>query len=335
VTTHWFSGVDVPLSPELGAALLDDPTLDEAGMPRGLRPRRDLLLGRTFRFAVVGASQRGGRLEIPIELENTGAGHRVPAGFSQEREIWVHLRVTDADGRLVYEVGRVERGDEDLHDKEFVRVNVDDRITDEEGRPLGVFGADVADGRDVPQWSPDARTGATRLRGKGLVNLQNGFLRCVKCIGEIDAFGRCQPGPGQGRFRADRFDDGAYDIDTGECTSNLVGDEALYETYFPVGGLDASRGVTKGPDAIIDSRSAPPGVPIVYTYELPALGRGPFVVEARLLFRAFPPFLVRAFADYEAQQASRGLRPSGPLVTPDMLDRLEVIELHRVRVEIP
>jgi hypothetical protein len=76
-------------------------------------------------------------------------------------------------------------------------------------------------------------------------------------------------------------------------------------------------------------------VPIVYTYELPALGRGPFVVEARLLFRAFPPFLVRAFADYEAQQASRGLRPSGPLVTPDMLDRLEVIELHRVRVEIP
>ena len=28
-------------------------------------------------------------------------------------------------------------------------------------------------------------------------------------------------------------------------------------------------------------------------------------------------------------------RPSGPLVTPAMLDRLEAIELHRVRVEIP
>jgi len=335
VTTHWFSGVDVPLSPELGAALIDDPTLDEAGMPRGLRPRRDLLLGRTFRFEIAGAGRRGGLLEIPVELENTGAGHRVPAGFSQEREFWVHLQVTDADGRLVYEVGRVDRGDEDLHDKEFVRVNVDDRLTDEQGRPLGVFGADVLDGRDVPQWSPDTRTGATRFRGKGLMNLQNGFLRCVKCIGELDAFGRCQPGFGQGRLRADRFDDGVYDIDTGECTSNLVGDAALFEVYFPVGGLDASRGVTKGPDAIIDARSAPPGVPLVYTYELPASGPGPFVVEARLLFRAFPPFLVRAFADYEALQASRGLRPSGPLVTPAMLDRLEVIELHRVRVEIP
>jgi eukaryotic-like serine/threonine-protein kinase len=335
VTTHWFSGVDVPLSPELGAALIDDPTLDEAGMPRGLRPRRDLLLGRTFRFEVVGAGRRGGGLEIPVELENIGAGHRVPAGFSQEREIWVHLRVTDGSGRLVYEVGRVDRGDEDLHDKEFVRINVDDRAVDEQGRPLGVFGADVIDGRDVPQWSPDTRTGATFFRGQGLVNLQNGFLRCVRCIGEIDALGRCQPRPGQGRFRADRYADGAYDIDTGACTSNLVGEEALFEVYFPVGALDASRGVVKGPDAIIDSRSAPPHVPLRYTYELPARGTGPFVVEARLMFRAFPPFLVRAFADYEAQQAARGHRPSGPLVTLDMLDRLEAIELHRVRVEIP
>src|SRR5690606_9533544 len=323
VTTHYFSGVDVPLSPELGDALLDDPGLDEAGLPRGLRPRRDLLLGRTFRFAVVGAGRRAGALEIPIELENVGAGHRVPAGFSQEREFWVHLRVTDADGRLVYEVGRVDRGDEDLHDKEFLRVNVDDRFVDEEGRPLGVFGADVVDGRDVPQWSPSTLSGATRFRGKGLVNLQNGFLRCVRCIGVVDALGRCQPGPGQGRTRADRFDDGVYDLDTGECRSNLVGEEALLEIYFPVGGLDASRGVTKGPDAIIDSRSAPPGVTLRYTYELPAAGAGPFSVEARLMFRAFPPFLVRAFADYEAQQAARGHRPTGPLVTPDMLGRLE------------
>ncbi len=335
VTTHWFTGVDVPLSPELGSALIEDPTLDESGLPRGIGPRRDLLLGRTFRFEVVGPGRRGGRLEIPIELENVGAGHRVPAGFSQEREFWVHLRVTDRDGRLVYEVGRVERGDEDLHDKEFVRVNVDDRFVDEEGRPQGVFGADVIDGRDVPEWSPNPLAGGTRFRGRGLMNLQNGFLRCVRCIGEIDAFGRCQPGPGQGRARADRFADGAYDLDTGECTSNLVGPEALFETYFPVGALDASRGVTKGPDAIIDSRSAPPGVTLRYTYELPASGAGPFVVEARLMFRAFPPFLVRAFADYEAQQASRGLRPSGPLVTHDMLGRLELVELHRVRVEIP
>lgn len=335
VTTHYFSGVDVPLSPDLAGRLLDDPSLDEAGLPRGLRPRRDLLLGRTFRFDVPAPLRRGGQLEIPIEIENVGAGHRVPAGFSQEREFWVHLRVTDADGGLVYEVGRVDRGDEDLHDKRFLQVNVDDRLVDERGAPQGVFGADIVDGPDVPQWSPSTLSGATRFRGRGLLNLQNGFLRCVTCIGRVDAQGRCQPGPGQGRTRADRYADGAYDIDTGACGSNLSGEEALLETYFPVGGLDATRGATKGPDAIIDSRSAPPGVPLRYTYDLPAVGPAPYVVEARLLFRAFPPFLVRAFADYEARQAARGRRPSGPLVTHDMLERLEVVELHSVRVEIP
>ena len=42
------------------------------------------------------------------------AGHRIPGGFSQERELWVHLRVTDDRGRVLYEVGRVDRADDDL-----------------------------------------------------------------------------------------------------------------------------------------------------------------------------------------------------------------------------
>jgi hypothetical protein len=110
---------------------------------------------------------------------------------------------------------------------------------------------------------------------------------------------------------------------------------AFLETYYPVGALDATRGLVKGPDAIIDTRSVPPNRPIRYTYDLSTSGRrGPFTVTARLLFRSFPPFLVRAFADYEREQNARGLRPSGPLVTPDMLRRLEVVELSRVTAEV-
>jgi hypothetical protein len=301
-------------------------------VPRGAKQRRDLLLGKSFRFELGTPARGGGRLEIPIEITNVGAGHKIPAGFSQEREFWVHLRVTDDSGRVLYEVGRIDRTDEDLRDKIFVRVNVDDTLVDAQGRPQGVFGADVVDGPDLPQWEGRANN----FRGRGLINLQNGFLRCVSCIGEIDALGRCQPAPGQGRHRADRYVDGDYDIDTGECRSNLALEEALFETYFPVGALDATRGAVKGPDAIVDTRSAPPGVPLRYTYELDvAAARGPIEIEARLLFRAFPPFLVAAFADYEARQAARGLRPSGPLVTREMLDRLEIVELHRVRRTVP
>jgi hypothetical protein len=307
-----------------------------------------MLLARSFRFVIDGPRRVGRTLEIPVVLENVGAGHRIPAGFSQEREVWVELRVVDARGDVVYEVGRVDGPEDDLHDKRFVRVNVRDvvgqgrvsgrvlaRDEDPEGRPLGVFGADVIDGPDVPDWSPSPRLGGTAFRGRGLVNLQNGFLRCVRCIGVVDGKGRCQPGPGQGRTRADRYEDAPYDPETGECRSNLSGGEELFETYFPIGSLDADRGVAKAPDAIVDTRSAPPGVPVTYTYVLDAGAHpGPYRVEAKLRFRSFPPFLVRAFAAYEAEQAARGGRPSGPQVVTSMLSRIDVVDIGAASAKI-
>jgi hypothetical protein len=294
-----------------------------------------MLIRRSLRLDLGDAKRLGGTLEIPLTIENVRGGHKIPAGFSQEREIWVHLRVEDGGGRVVYEVGRVERNDEDLHDKVFLRVNTDPDAVDFQGRPVGLFGADVRAGPDVPQWSPPPERGGNDFRGKGLINFQNGFLRCVRCIGTVSPTGECEP-LGFESHRAQRFADGDYDIDTGECRSNLVGEAALFETYFPVGALDASRGFVKGPDAIIDTRSLPPGVPKRYTYVLPTGGRqGPFRLVARLMFRGFPPFLVRAFAEYEQKQAVRGRRPSGPLVTFDMLERLERVEVARKTLILP
>lgn len=335
--SHYFTSVDVPLGDAYADALADATALDGSGLPLGLRARRDMLLRHTFRFEMGRAARDGQSLSIPIEIENVGAGHRVPAGFSQEREIWVELTVKDGRGAVVYEVGKLPRPDADLADKIFLRINTGDGgETDRFGRPLGVFGADVVDGPDAPRWSPPPQLGGVSFRGRGLINLQNGFLRCVRCIGFIDAAGACQPGPGQGRTRADRFDDGAYDIDTGECRSNLSGQNALFETYFPVGALDADRGVFKAPDAIIDTRSLPPRIPAVYTYVLDVAGRpGPFSARAVLHFRAFPPYLVRAFAAYEARMAARGARPSGAQVRESMLRRVDVVDLGvaEVRVE--
>ena len=45
------------------------------------------------------------------------------------------------------------------------------------------------------------------------------------------------------------------------------------------GALDASRGAVRGPDAIIDTRSLPPGVPVRYVYQLDAAGHpGPLTI---------------------------------------------------------
>lgn len=327
VTSHWFSSVDLPLADEFPDAWATTTALDDSGVPIGLEARRLQLLRHTFRFAVA-VERSGNTLTVPIEIENVGAGHRVPAGFSQERETWVELTVRDGRGDVVYEVGKLASDDADLRDKVFLRVGIGEDTRDGKGRPLGVFGADVVDGPDHPRWSPNPTFGGTTFRGQGLVNLQNGFLRCVKCIGVVDADGRCEAGAGQGRTRADRFDDGAYDLDTGECRSNLTATNAFLETFFPVGALDADRGVVKAPDAILDQRSAAPGVTLRYVYELDTTGRtGPFRAEARLRFRPFPPFLLRTFADYEARKAAEGKRPSGAQVTTKMLARNHPIDL--------
>ena len=336
VTGHYFSGVDLPLAEAFDGAALDDATLDVNGVPLGARQRRDLLLAGTFRLAIDRPTRAGDQLDLPIVIENIGAGHRVPAGFSQERELWVHLRVTDARGGLVYEVGRVDRADDDLADKRFLRVTTSDLVTDRAGRPIGLFGADVADGPDVPRWSPPPIRGGQDFRGRGLISFQNGFLRCVRCIGIIDGSGACQPAPGQDSRRADRYADGDYDPDSGACGSNLTGLDAFLETYFPIGALDATRGAVRGPDAIIDSRSLPPSVPVRYVYQLDAARHpGPYTIEARLMFRAFPPYLLRAFADYEREQARLGRRPSGPLLDGRALARLELVEVAAARAVLP
>lgn len=333
---HQFAGIDVPLSDAFPAELMDEPTLDVDGVPLGARQRRDLLLARALRLEVGDAARRARRLELPVTITNVGAGHRVPAGFSQEREIWLELTITDARGALVYQVGHVDRADADLADKRFVRVSVDEDALDGRGRPIGLFGADVVDGPDVPRWDPPPERGAADHRGLGLVSFQNGFLRCVICLGRIDSDGACQPLPGQERARADRFADGDYDTDTGECRSNLSGDHALFETYFPVGALDATRGVIKAPDAIISTRSLAPDRPVRFVYDLSLPGaQGALSVRARLLFRAFPPYLLRAFAAYEARAVRAGRRPSGPLLTERVLDRLEVVEIARVELSVP
>jgi hypothetical protein len=331
VRSHYFSGVDVPLGPEFPSALIDEPGVDAAGLPLSARARRDLLLVGSVSLELGAVVRRGERLSIPLTLENRSAGHRIPAGFSQERELWVHLRVTDERGRVVYEVGRVERADEDLADKRFLRVSTDDTRLDALGRPLGLFGADVADGPDVPRWDPPPDLGGALFRGRGLINFQNGFLRCVTCQGRVDERGHCQPLPGQEHTRAARYADGAYDPDTGECGSNLHGQNALFETYFPIGALDASRGLVKAPDAILDTRSLAPETPITYVYELES-PRSEVNVEARLLFRAFPPYLLRAFSEYERARAARGRRPGGPLIDERALERLEIVEIARAQV---
>jgi hypothetical protein len=74
-------------------------------------------------------------LPISVGVTNVGAGHNVPSGFSQEREVWIDLLVTDADGETVYESGYLidhphpETGepapDGSLHDEDLEDIHAE------------------------------------------------------------------------------------------------------------------------------------------------------------------------------------------------------------------
>jgi len=46
--------------------------------------------------------------EVRVVLESTTDGHRVPTGFTSERQLWVEVEVTDRDGAVVFRSGDLD-----------------------------------------------------------------------------------------------------------------------------------------------------------------------------------------------------------------------------------
>jgi hypothetical protein len=115
VVEHYFTGVDVPiLSPnELSARLgsdYPDPYMtgvDTHGVPNGLATRRGDLMKAAARISLSHSdttAQLGQPFTVRLEAVSL-TGHRLPAGFSQERTVYAQIAVTDNNGFLLYQSG--------------------------------------------------------------------------------------------------------------------------------------------------------------------------------------------------------------------------------------
>lgn len=112
MSNHGFAGGSEPMVPfPVGAPRNEDVRSARTAM---LQAAVTLALDETPAQAA-----RGGDFEVRAWLENVGAGHNVPAGFSQEREVWVEL--------VVHDEGRVCAQDGDCRDLVERRRFVDDR----------------------------------------------------------------------------------------------------------------------------------------------------------------------------------------------------------------
>jgi hypothetical protein len=117
VVEHYFTGVDVPLltpselSVRLGSNYPDPyaPGTDAHGVPNGLATRRADLMKAAARISLSKTdttAQVGQKFTVRLESVSL-TGHRLPAGFSQERTVYAQLAVTDNNGFLLYQSGYV------------------------------------------------------------------------------------------------------------------------------------------------------------------------------------------------------------------------------------
>ncbi len=73
----------------------------------------------------------GGESELQVRVSNVGAGHALPTGSAELRQMWLAVTVTDAAGRVVFESGMAD----DYGDPGPGSVTYGVRWLDAEGRP--------------------------------------------------------------------------------------------------------------------------------------------------------------------------------------------------------
>ncbi|MFQ5461941.1 MAG: multiheme c-type cytochrome [Phycisphaerae bacterium] len=170
---HAFTAVSIPFLDDPQFPQVDTDEKDQWGFPRGQAQRRRQMLRAACTLTLDGTptdlTRDAAVIPIRTVVTNVGAGHRVPSGFSQERQVWIELTVRDDVG-LIYESGylrdkaHAETGelepdgllhDEDLDDRHFT-VNLE-----------------TLDSRYEPGPDHDQRP----AKNLGIKNFQNAFVR--------------------------------------------------------------------------------------------------------------------------------------------------------------
>jgi hypothetical protein len=64
--------------------------------------------------------------QVKVRVTNVGAGHKLPTGFPEGREMWLDFRIVDARGKPVYRLGAVKNGHTEQGTRSF-KVVLGDR----------------------------------------------------------------------------------------------------------------------------------------------------------------------------------------------------------------
>lgn len=99
--------------------------------------------------------QAGASAKVSLRVTNVGAGHKLPTGFPEGREVWIDFKVTDSSGKEVYRSGAIEDGHTEAGTHSFKAI-----LGDSEGNVVeyAVWEADrvLSDTRILPMGYSDA-----------------------------------------------------------------------------------------------------------------------------------------------------------------------------------
>ena len=179
VSTHYFTGVDVALIE--GFPGQESVGTGNYGVPIGQIDRREDLLkaAATMDVNVPESAIAGEVLPIAVDVTNVGAGHNIPSGFSQERQMWIELTVTDANGGEIYKSGYLT----DSAHPETGEMTPDGSLDDEDLQNFTVTLDPVVGNNIGMTHGPDynQRHDGVNL---GLVNFGNEFISYDDTTGE-------------------------------------------------------------------------------------------------------------------------------------------------------
>jgi Cytochrome c554 and c-prime len=108
------------------------------------RKRSEALLRQAAKVEVAGVTRKGGAVKVIVRVTNKGAGHSIPTGVSEIRQVWLEVKVTDAKGRVLLHSGARDKSDHILPGAVVYRTHV----YDAKGRDTTLFWRTVKKGRD-------------------------------------------------------------------------------------------------------------------------------------------------------------------------------------------
>lgn len=110
---HNFTAVSIPLFDNPNIPMTDSIDLNGDGQLATQAQRREKMLGAacTLVFGEESSTKLtslSDEVIILLDITNVGAGHNVPSGFSQEREVWIELTLVDDSEQIIYQSGHLE-----------------------------------------------------------------------------------------------------------------------------------------------------------------------------------------------------------------------------------